>query len=323
MVTEVKISVVVPNYNHAPWLAQRIDSILAQSLGDFELLLLDDASTDDSRELLAAYARDPRVRTDFNTVNTGSPYVQWQRGLALSSGDYIWIAQSDDFAEPAFLERLVDALDSDPTIGIAVADSRVVDAAGHFLHDHHTNWAFLAPPAPFTVIDGKNYCRAHMHPWNSIPNVSATVIRRTAFAAIGGPVLDMGLCGDWMTYARMLMRFNIARVPVPLNSFRWHDQSVRNRTNGAAFVRQAVEVQTYLEQELALSRATSDRAVSTFLTQALIASERRQSDAKVPLPRVPRLIGAAARLGPRILFDTARIMLRESVSLIVRKLIRR
>ena len=61
-----KVSVIVPNYNHARFLRQRIDSILAQSFQDFELILLDDCSTDESRTILEQYARDPRVRIEFN-----------------------------------------------------------------------------------------------------------------------------------------------------------------------------------------------------------------------------------------------------------------
>ena len=75
-----KVSVIVPNYNHAAFLGLRIDSILEQTYRDFELLILDDASTDDSREVIARYARDPRVTIECNQTNAGSPYLQWRKG---------------------------------------------------------------------------------------------------------------------------------------------------------------------------------------------------------------------------------------------------
>src|SRR6516225_8534922 len=74
------VSVIVPNYNHARYLRRRVDSIVDQTYQDFELILLDDCSTDGSREVLQSYADDPRVRIEFNDENTGTPFKQWNRG---------------------------------------------------------------------------------------------------------------------------------------------------------------------------------------------------------------------------------------------------
>ena len=94
-----KVSIVVPNYNHARFLPRRIDSILGQSFQDFELILLDDCSADDSRSILSKYADDPRVRIEFNEVNSGSSFKQWNKGVRLAHGEYVWIAESDDYAD--------------------------------------------------------------------------------------------------------------------------------------------------------------------------------------------------------------------------------
>src|SRR5215469_13049609 len=109
-----KVSVIVPNYNHARFLPMRIDSILGQSFQDFELILLDDCSTDDSRSILHRYASDLRVRVEFNEVNSGSPFKQWNKGVGLAQGEYIWIAESDDYADERFLEKLIARLDTEP-----------------------------------------------------------------------------------------------------------------------------------------------------------------------------------------------------------------
>src|SRR5215469_14819662 len=93
-----KVSIVVPNYNHARFLPQRLDSILGQTFQDFELILLDDSSTDDSRSILLEYGRrDPRVRIEFNEVNSRNPFKQWNKGVGLAHGQYVWIAESDDY----------------------------------------------------------------------------------------------------------------------------------------------------------------------------------------------------------------------------------
>lgn len=95
-----KISVIVPNYNHAKFLPRRIKSILGQSFNDMEIIILDDCSTDSSREIISQFAQqDTRITTYYNKSNSGSPFKQWQKGIKLARGEYIWIAESDDFAD--------------------------------------------------------------------------------------------------------------------------------------------------------------------------------------------------------------------------------
>src|SRR5215472_4105163 len=108
-----KVSVIIPNYNHARYLQQRIDTVLGQTFQDFEVILLDDCSTDESRSIISEYAKDPRVRTEFNEVNSGSTFKQWNKGVRLARGEYVWIAESDDYADKRFLEKLVYRLDAD------------------------------------------------------------------------------------------------------------------------------------------------------------------------------------------------------------------
>ncbi len=100
-----KVSVIVPNYNHAPFLEERINSILNQTHQNFELILLDDASTDKSVDVLKKYSDHKKVsHFIINKNNSGSPFKQWEKGLALTKGDFIWIAESDDSCDVNFLE---------------------------------------------------------------------------------------------------------------------------------------------------------------------------------------------------------------------------
>src|SRR5579863_19047 len=147
-----RLSVIVPNYNHATFLRRRIETILAQTYRDFELILLDDGSTDGSRAILFEYASAPsagakspgqiNVRLDFNETNSGSPFKQWNKGVRLTQGKHIWMAESDDYADPRFLERVVGALDASPEAAFAycrswrtTADDRVDGFADYNLPD--------------------------------------------------------------------------------------------------------------------------------------------------------------------------------------------
>ena len=122
------VSVILPNYNHAPFLKERIDSILAQTYQDFELILLDDCSTDNSVALLQTYADNPHVSALVcNEANTGNTFLQWDKGIRLARGRYIWIAESDDVAHPQFLEATVSALDARRDAVMCLTGSILID----------------------------------------------------------------------------------------------------------------------------------------------------------------------------------------------------
>jgi glycosyltransferase involved in cell wall biosynthesis len=103
-----KVSVIIPNYNHADYLPARIDSVLQQTHQNLEVILMDDCSSDNSREIITRYAaQDARIRVVLNEQNSGSTFKQWNKGIALARGEYIWIAESDDVADSTFLEKFM------------------------------------------------------------------------------------------------------------------------------------------------------------------------------------------------------------------------
>ena len=103
-----RVSIIVPNYNHARYLPDRLLSIEQQTYQDFEIILLDDCSTDNSRDLIFNYASNPKVsQCILNEKNSGSPFIQWVRGISLAQGEWIWIAESDDLADPMFLQSML------------------------------------------------------------------------------------------------------------------------------------------------------------------------------------------------------------------------
>src|ERR1700722_7019269 len=105
-----RVSVVIPNYNHARFLTRRIETVLQQTFQDFEVILLDDCSTDESRTILSSYAKNSKVRVEFNSLNSGSAFKQWNKGVGMARGEYVWIAESDDYADERLVERLIGRL---------------------------------------------------------------------------------------------------------------------------------------------------------------------------------------------------------------------
>jgi glycosyltransferase involved in cell wall biosynthesis len=235
------VSVIVPNYNHARFLRRRLATIFKQSFQDFEVILLDDNSTDSSRSILREYALRPQVRLDFNNVNSGSTFSQWNKGVGLARGKYVWIAESDDYADARLLERLVPLLDSDPAISFAYCRSRFVtsdDQVGTFVD------CYLADPDRWTsnfCQNGREACCSYFLPANPIANASAVLFRKEVYEQIGGADQNLRLCGDWKVWAAMALMGKIAYICEPLNYFRLQGGSVRS-TSGRA----ATDVREYL-----------------------------------------------------------------------------
>ena len=126
-----KVTAIVPNYNYADFITERIDSILLQTYPVSELIILDDASTDDSvlviKEKLKEIHQDyPDLKTSFiaNKENSGGcVFSQWQKGLAAATGEYFWIAEADDSCDARFLETIMEKFDENPKTVLCYTDS--------------------------------------------------------------------------------------------------------------------------------------------------------------------------------------------------------
>lgn len=228
------VSIVVPNFNHVRYLPSRLASILDQTWRDFEVVLLDDASSDGSRELLERFqaeaaGRGIAARLVANAANGGSPFAQWNRGVELARGRWVWIAESDDEAEPELLARLVACLERDDGAMLAWCESRLVDAAGsvlaHFVP--HPRGVDAELWRRDFVLPGGTFFERHGTHRNPIPNASAVVFEAAAYRATGGADPTLRRLGDWDLWRRLGGRGQVAYCAEPLNRFRTHAASVR------------------------------------------------------------------------------------------------
>ena len=231
--SDIGVSVIIPNYNHALYLPQRIESVLKQTYQDFELIILDDCSTDNSRNIINQYAaQDKRIQTVFNTTNSGSPFAQWNKGVSLAQGEYIWIAESDDYAHEDLLKTLVPLLDRCPEVGLAYCQSYKVnqddDIIGDGLPRDNAN---ISEQRWLTSYEnnGANEVAHYLVFKNIIPNASALLFRKSVYPPPENMPLGLRLCGDWLTYIKMLETSDIYYHPNKLNYFRVHDKTVRTR----------------------------------------------------------------------------------------------
>jgi glycosyltransferase involved in cell wall biosynthesis len=323
-----RVTVITPNYNHARFLPRRLDSILAQTFRDFELIILDNASTDNSREVITAYLHDPRVRAIFNKRNNGSPFKQWNLGLRHATGDYVWIAESDDYAEPTLLETLVDRLERHPNVGMAMCQSWIIDAEERISFDYPGFIRFYRINEPCDVsrwnedfvADGRECCLAYLYPFNAFANASAVVFRRSALEAVKGAPENMRMCGDWLTYVNVLLNSDFAFVSAHLNYFRRHPATSTVRTPREITLNEVRTIQRRVNDYFGLGER--DRFFLELLPHEvgrMINRERQPPHNKVPPLKSLKLLLRFSRLHPQAFGLALRMLGKEQVADLARR----
>ena len=159
-----RVSVIVPNFNYRRYLPERLESIAAQTWPIYELIVLDDASTDGSREWLEQEARRrfPEARLVFNDTNSGGAFQQWRKGVQLATGDMVWIAEAYDLAAPDSLRTTVGAFD-DPETVLSYCQSRQMRADGNISGaDYLAYVADLSAELSDYVADGADEIARHL-----------------------------------------------------------------------------------------------------------------------------------------------------------------
>ncbi|MBR0673269.1 glycosyltransferase [Roseomonas soli] len=237
------VSVVVPNYNYARYMPDRLGSIFRQSHPVREVIVLDDCSTDDSLDVIPAVAarhgRD--IRLEPNAVNSGSVFAQWRKAAALAQGEFLWIAEADDLSDPDFLLRAVASLKADPSIRFAFTDSSTIHADGTPMWpDYKQYYATLEPGAlaRSEVFGATDFVRRFLAVKNLVLNVSAVVWRRDALVEAleqcGDALSGFRMAGDWRLYLQALAApgARVAYEAAPLNVHRRHAASVTHALDG-------------------------------------------------------------------------------------------
>lgn len=246
---EPLVSVIVPNFNHEAYLRQRLESIYGQSYGHFEVILLDDKSSDESVEILEEYKDrySNNTRLIVNDVNSGGVFHQWKKGIEEANGELIWIAESDDFCSLDLLERLVAFFDNE---AIMLAYTKTM-----FVQDEKEIWSI---EEYLSDIDAELWKKefissAHMlvnKAWgikNIVPNASSAVFRNPKGMAILDDVLwkKMRICGDWIFYLHIIRGGLVAYTPNATNCYRIHN----NNTSVATYAKDVF----YEEHEMVAS----------------------------------------------------------------------
>lgn len=233
------VSILLPNYNHSRYLEKRIQSILNQSYEDFELIILDDFSSDNSKEIIEKYRNHPKItQIIYNTVNSGSTFRQWNLGINLAKGDLIWIAESDDESHSNFLHDIVYAMHTYKT-EIAFCGSQLIDDESRNISDDldielSSSLTFEENIKLWNSID---FMRQHMSLDNSMYNASAIVFKKDLWNRIPHDFVEFRSCGDWLCWLLMLLHTDsILWIKEKMNRFRIHQNKVTAKANQTGLI---------------------------------------------------------------------------------------
>lgn len=219
------VSVIIPNYNHSRFLKQRIESVLNQTYKNFELIILDDFSTDDSREIILQYEKHPNVKAVvFNKTNSGNPFLQWKRGLELAKGDWIWIAESDDYADERFLQKMIACWNERENIGLIYCDSKIVSPQGELADDTFAtlkNRKFNTQRWSENHVNvGKHEIEDFLLSESTINNTSAVLFNARTLRQADPFNISLRYIGDKFAFIKVLAATDVCYLCESLNYYR-------------------------------------------------------------------------------------------------------
>ncbi|MCS6814480.1 MAG: glycosyltransferase family 2 protein [Cyanobacteria bacterium] len=216
MATSPTLSVLLPNYNHGQYIGEALTAMLSQSFADFEVILVDDASTDNSLEIIQPFVQqDDRVRLVCNEQNQGAVF-SLNRALQLAQGEFIYSSAADDCVLPGFFETGIKLLRTYPQAGLCATHPAFLhDETGEI--DFRTDKFFLSdqpvfvPPQELVKYLDSDGLWIAGH---------ASLVRRSAFVAAGGFLPDLRWHCDWFALHVVALRHGICYTPAALAAYR-------------------------------------------------------------------------------------------------------
>lgn len=262
LTSEYYISVVIPNYNYERFLIQRIYSILSQTTKIAEIIILDDVSKDNSVELATKIKskidKYVSVKLINNKTNQGT-FRQWQRGFNEARGDYVWIAEADDYSNPEFLKYALKPFEENTDIVISYANTGYVNEEGVLLGNVRADIDYqkCGHWDKDYINSGIDEARNYSYLNNTIANVSSVVFKKKSeinYEEIFADALEHRQAGDWVLYVNYMTYGDIAYTNRTLNYYRIHGSNVSSTTKAQDHINEIKTIQKLFIKRLGLNK---------------------------------------------------------------------
>lgn len=249
---EIKISVVVPNYNYAKFMHQRIYSILRQNYKLYELIILDDNSKDNSRKVIDDICNSLKeyinIKSVYNTTNSGSAFKQWKKGMELATGDYVWIAEADDYCEAKLLRTLVNPIKKDKNVMISYSDTAFIDTFGNIILKSIKPEIDIQKSGHWDksyINNGLDEIKNYSYLNCTISNVSSAIIKNGDYEEYLKMSGEFKQAGDWLFYVNLISNGDIAYSNKILNYYRVHGNNVSSTMNHQKHIDEINKIHKY------------------------------------------------------------------------------
>lgn len=227
----MKVSIILPTYNRASLLAQAIDSVLNQTFKDFELIIVDNYSADDTESVVKSY-NDKRIRY-FKNQNNGLVSINRNYGIQKSHGEYIAFLDDDDLWLPEKLEKQAELMDSNKDLGLVYSGSQVIDSKGDLAKS-----AYFRSLKPLTGNIFNELLAS-----NFIPQLTV-LVRREALNKVGLFDLKYKISQDYDLWLRIARYYPIDFIRQPLAKYRLHSESTSQKAMVLSF-QEEIQIKEY------------------------------------------------------------------------------
>lgn len=256
-----KVTVLMPVYNGENYLREAIDSILNQSFKEFEFLIINDRSTDNSLQIIEAY-RDPRIRL-FNNKTNLKLVATLNKGLNLARGEYVARMDADDISLPGRLKAQVKFLDTHPEVGILGTNVELIDDSGGYF----TNFKAQPQPSDPALVRWTLFYRCCI-------NHPTVMVRKSVYKHIGGYRSQFLYAEDYDLWLRAVQRTKIANLQKVLVKVRKHENNITIKYNREHHQSAAAAVQKsileFIGSEVTFKTVRSLRDKSSIASRAEI-----------------------------------------------------
>lgn len=236
------VSIVFTSFNHKEYLKQALDSLINQSYTNYEIIIVDDCSTDGSQEILLQYEYLEKVKLKLQPTNSGSYVKASNYGASFAKGEYLLFAQCDDFADHNQLENLVKAFTLSSIIGVVWSRSNLVNEKGLvFEDDFKGREKKFCDKCKTDILLTGNEMRRFLSYSCVLPNLSAALIKKEFYELVGGLSEKYQVASDWAFWLSLSEITHFYYISNPLNNFRQHETTIRSKVK---VERQIIEIFT-------------------------------------------------------------------------------
>lgn len=258
--TDISISVIIPNYNYAKFMCERLCSILSQNIKIYEIIILDDKSTDNSIDIIEKYKKilDKyiNVKVIYNKTNSGTPFKQWKKGFENATGKYVWIAEADDYCDKKMLNELVKPIRKNNDIIISYVDTAFIDKNGKIILKSIKPEIDILKTGHWDnsyVNDGLNEITNYTFLNNTIANVSSCLIKNGDYSQALNQACEYRQAGDWLFYLNLMSKGKVAFSKKCYNYYRVHGNNVSSTINQKKHIEEIKKIYSYTNENFVIN----------------------------------------------------------------------